>query len=541
MMPPNPYAKTRIAPPHYPALMNRGHGPVKKLLREERKALVILVDFDDNVQTYPAAEFDSLVYGDNQASMRDYYSEVSYGNFTISKTSDIVAWVRAPENYDFYVGDSFGFYSEYPNNVQRLVEQACSLADPSVNFKDYDQDNDGYVDAVFIVHAGPGAEETGNPNDIWSHQWQLSGTGNPGAYTTDDQGVKVDIYSMEPEELSTYSARISVGVFVHEFIHVLGLPDLYDTDYSTNGLGWFCLMAAGSWGRASTSDLPGSSPSHPCAWIKYQLGWTVPVATERTGIVKREDVAIACAAKNPVGYRVLEDPGGPDWLLASGQGEYILVENRFRTGFDRSLPGDGLLVLHADDRQRDNSDENHPLVGIMQADGDESYLLGDLGSGADLWADDADGFGDASVPSSRFYDGTPSGAAVYDIASADSVMTASFWIAPILFERTAGYPNPFRINHLPSWGRMVIIRYEPSSDYGSEYPAFKVSIFNIAGELVRLLDSDLNGELDFYRRSAFWNLKNERGQEVVSGMYIYVIETEGEQKQRTKGRLTIVK
>jgi len=122
-------------------------------------------------------------------------------------------------------------------------------------------------------------------------------------------------------------------------------------------------------------------------------------------------------------------------------------------------------------------------------------------------------------------------------------VTASFWIAPILFGRTAAYPNPFLANNLPSWGKKIIITYYPSDtlELTDPYPLFKVSLFNIAGELVRVLDNELTGEVDHFRRSAFWDLKNDRGQEVVSGMYLYVIETEGSPVQRTKGRLTLIR
>jgi len=546
-MPPNPYVKVQIRPPKFPATMNRGMKQISPV-QGERKALVILVDFSDNQHTYQINDFDSLIYGENQASMRDYYSEVSYGQFTVSKQSDVVGWFRMPESYAYYVGAGYGYYTSYPNNAQRLVEHACSLADPSVDFKQYDEDHDGVVDAIFIVHAGPGAEDIPDSmigkHHIWSHQWQLSGYGNPGAYQTLDT-VIVDGYSMEPEELYASGARITVGVFAHEFGHVIGLPDLYDTDYSTYGLGMFCLMAAGSWGRVTSSDLPGSSPSHPCAWVKYQLGWVNPIAVERTGIAKREKQSIACAVWNPVSYRLMEDPGGADWTWTYGNGEYFLIENRYKSGFDQSLPGNGLLILHADDSQHENSDENHPLVGIMQADGESGYLLksGDRGKAQDLWSNDSVGFNDGTVPASRFYNETPSGASMYDIGASDSVTTASFWIAPILFGRTAAYPNPFRVNNIPSWGKKVIITYFPSdtTELGNQFPPFKVSIFNIAGELVRVLDSDLTGEVDYYRRSAFWDLKNDRNQEVVSGMYLYVIETEGNEIQKSKGRLTIIR
>ncbi len=547
MMPPNPFAdlKKPIIEPEWPALMNVGIKRIDPAIGE-RKALVILIDFTDNQRIYSSSDFDSLIYGTNQSSLRDYYSEVSFGRFTIDTASTITDWVRAPNPYSYYIGDSFGIYpGNYPNNVQGIVVAACNLADPMVNFADYDNDQDGIVDAIFIVHAGPGAEETGNPNHVWSHQWQLSntGTGCPGAYQTND-GVAVDYYSMEPERFETYSGRITVGVFAHEFGHVLGLPDLYDRDYSTSGIGRFAIMAAGSWGRASDQDLPGSSPAHFCAWSKYQLGWITPTAVDRIGVSKLENQLIACAAFSPLAYRLLSDEGGPDWDLSVGMGEYFLVENRYRAGFDRSLPGNGLLILHCDDTQPDNDNESHPLVGIMQGDGDENFMLPrtNPGSASDLWKNNSYGFGDTSRPTSFDYNGNPTGVWVYDIGPADSIAQASFWVTPVLLGTVYSMPNPFIINQEPSWGRKVIITYIPTDTIGlvDPNPMFTVTIYNIAGDRVRVLNSEPE-EIDRMRRQAFWDLKNEKDQETVSGMYLFIIETQGAKVERNKGRLTIIR
>ncbi|MEO0142389.1 MAG: M6 family metalloprotease domain-containing protein [candidate division WOR-3 bacterium] len=541
-MPPYPYGRAVIKPPKFPALMNRGPGRIEPAVGE-RKAIVLLIDFSDNPHQYDASKFDSLIYGESINSMRKYYSEVSYGKFTISKESNIEGWFLAPQLYSYYVGDSFGFYSDYPNNVQKLVEDACALADPYVDFSQYDGDGDGIVDGIFIVHAGPGAEETGDIHDIWSHQWQLSNTGTscPGPYQTQD-GVKVDYYSMEPERFEVVAtAPITCGVFCHEFGHVLGLPDLYDIDYSTYGIGSFCIMSAGSWGQAGSSDLPGNTPCHFSAWCKYQLGWLNPTGVSRSEVSRLDNQQIPCSAGNPYVIRMGEDPGGPDWNWSGGKGEYFLIENRYRTGFDRSLPGDGLLILHIDDSQEDNSNENHPLVGIMQADGDKDYLLSNWGSASDLWKDDSIGFYDGSVPSSRFYGDSASGVTVYNIGKADSVMTASFWISPVFLGTIKALPNPFKINRPPSWGNAVAITYTPSdtTELGSQFPEFKVTIFNIAGERVRVLDDP--SEIDRWRRTAFWNLKNEKNQDVVSGMYLYIIEIQGDHIERRKGKMTIIR
>jgi hypothetical protein len=223
-------------------------------------------------------------------------------------------------------------------------------------------------------------------------------------------------------------------------------------------------------------------------------------------------------------------------------GEYFLVENRFRRGFDQSLPGDGLLILHVDDSKVSNSDDNHPLVGIMQADGDLGFLLSDLGSASDLWKNRTYGFGDTSRPASLDYSGNPTGAWVYGIGPADSIMTASFWVTPLFLGRIYSLPNPFRGDRPPSWGQKVIISYLPSDtvELAHQFPEFKVTVYNIAAERVRVLDSEPN-EIDRYTRRAFWDLKNEQNEDVVSGMYLYVIETMGTSIERRTGRLTIIR
>src|SRR4030042_3381419 len=159
MMPPNPFAdaKKPVIEPKWPVLMNTGIKRVDPAIGE-RKALVILIDFTDNQSAYLSSDFDSLIYGTNKSSLRDYYSEVSFGRFTIDTASTITDWVRAPNNYSYYIGARFGIYpGNYPNNVQGIVVAACNLADPMVNFADYDNDIDGIVDEIFIVTAVPGA------------------------------------------------------------------------------------------------------------------------------------------------------------------------------------------------------------------------------------------------------------------------------------------------------------------------------------------------------------------------------------------------
>ena len=138
--------------------------------------------------------FDNLiVWSKYWNSSHDYYKKVSYGNLDIVTVNlpSTVGWVTAPQTYSYYVNGQNGIGS-YPHNSQKLVEDIVNLVNPSIDFSQYDNDGDGYVDALFIIHSGSGAEYTGNNNDIWSHAWTTS---TPQIL----DGVKVYHYSIEPE------------------------------------------------------------------------------------------------------------------------------------------------------------------------------------------------------------------------------------------------------------------------------------------------------------------------------------------------------
>jgi immune inhibitor A len=513
---------------------------VKPAVDQPKEVPVLLVDFSDNAQSHASSEFQQLLFGPGGSSMRNYYLEASFGSLALG--GQIAGWYRGDQPYSYYIGDSFGIYGDFPHNSQGLVAALVRAADPEVDFSRFDLDHDGVVDELLVVHAGPGAEETGNPHDVWSHKWQLSDRefGSPGPVQTQD-GVTVDAFTVQPERFEG-GGLMSIGVFCHEFGHLLGMPDLYDTDYSTSGLGVFCVMAAGSWARASESDPPGSCPVLPCAWSKYLLGWVRPESVEQGGVDSVEAARLPAGAVNPAAYRVLKNPDGPDWrATGAGSGEYFLVENRQRLGFDRGLPGSGLLILHVDESQKDNSAETHPLVGILQADHAAGFALpaGDRGSDDDLWKQSDTGVRSFTVPSSAFYDGVPSGAAIYGISGSDSVMTADMRIAPMFLGRVYSFPNPVIVR---SRSDRATIVYAPTDTerLAGRYPDFKVRIFNLAGEPVRVLAGP--DEVNPRHRAAYWDVKNDQGRPATSGLYFYTIEIdESGLAEQSVGRLTVVR
>lgn len=522
-MPPMPGRPSKGPMPKFPVLMNRAE-LAKAPISGVKRAIVLLIDFSDNPYIHPSMKFQNLLFSTNNNSLTNYYLEVSYDSFTVN--GEASGWYRTPHNYSYYVAGGYGIENQYPNNVQKLVEDAVKLADETVNFKDYDNDGDGYVDAIFVVHSGPGAEETGDSNDIWSHKWQLSdlSRGCPGPYLTND-GVYVDVYSMEPERMENNSL-VSVGVFCHEFCHVLGAPDLYNTSSGSYVVGRFCLMDKGSWNGSP----PGSSPAHISAWLRYLFGWVEPTPVERGNATWIPNARIPAVENESKIYRLLSNPGGNDWSSQSPDtGEYFLIENRQQIGFDASLPGSGLLIWHIDESQTDNNDANRRLACVMQADTNSSTTT--IGEASDMWKSSGGGFSNSSIPSSALWDGTATGVSVTYISASAHIMTATLRVGPVLFGRVYNFPNPCKN------GRTIIC-YIPTDEEElvNKYPHFKVTIFNLAGEKVRVLDKEPD-EIDRFVRQALWNCKNDNGGEVASGLYFYIIETEGE---RNRGKITFI-
>ena len=394
------------------------------------RALVILVDFSDQVSQVASTEFDTLVFDPSDGTpgtLRDYYQEVSYGQLDIVTLNlpGALGWQRAPQTYAYYVDGQFGTDGTYPNNSQRLVEDvvnALDALDEAVDFSQYDNDLDGEVDALFVVHSGPRAEYTGDFNDMWSHAWVTY-------YTPVLDGVDITHYSIVPEYWLT-PGDMTVGVYAHEMGHaVFGLPDLYDYGYDSAGLGSWSLMAGGSWNGNN-----GDSPAFPDAWSRAKMGYVNP--TNVTSDLIGESIS-AVESTNDV-YRL--------WGAGALGNEYFLVENRQQVGYDEALPGSGLLIYHVDEAVTTDNDNQwyppdhttfgHYLVALEQADGlwelEKSYTaqadIGDPYPGSTTNTS----FSNSSTPSSQDYDGNNTNVAVANISASAMTMTADFLISSVL-------------------------------------------------------------------------------------------------------------
>ena len=309
----------------------------------KKKVLCILIGFTDKPFVKTKAEFENLFnkpgYNVNggTGSVRDFYLEASYNQLELNTT--VVGPFTASKDWAYY-GSDVPFKDA---NAKELVREACQLADPTVNFADYDNDGDGLVDQVIVIHAGYDQAAAGGDNCIWSHY--------TGIYPTLIlDGKVIQPYVTTPELSSNWGSMISeIGVICHEMGHAFGALDFYDTnsdgDGYYEGTGSWDLMAGGAWNNN------GKTPPHPNAYIKTAVyGWT-NATTLKTG----QSLQILNSTQNTNQiYRI-------NTLTA---GEYYLLENKQKLGFEAFVPDHGLLVYHVDTNYLSNETSHQGMYPV---------------------------------------------------------------------------------------------------------------------------------------------------------------------------------
>lgn len=454
-----------------PPVFHEGFGDVVRPLRQisgEGRVVALLVDFPDrpaNRVSRPASFYDDLLFSRGShptGSFRDFYLEQSYGTYDI--TGEVYGWFRTAEEY--YTTFDDGNYGA--SGGSRGVGIACILlADPTVDFGAFDSDgpdgmpnsgdDDGYVDACFVIHSQLSGYDTQNPSDFWP----IIVTVDPD-YETDDPAVgggfiRIGTFSIQPEVNLNYppvdTLDSFLGVFAHEYGHLIGLPDLYDKSHVTWGIGYWGLMGYGSAGWQKTG------PYQLSAWSKAQLGWVTPTIITENLL----DVTMPPVETEPVVYQVWRDGAPGD--------EYFLLENRQPLLHDEMLPGHGLLIWHVDESVISTStfDAMSPefdfWIGLEQADGrndmntwfdrpDRHDYYAELGDGGDPFPGDSTNtrFDDYSNPSSRDNDGLPTDVSIVDIALEAEDIRLSIVIDSTL---VAVFFTDFRANRVPEGIELV--------------------------------------------------------------------------------------
>ena len=338
------------------------------------KALVIMVDFKNQKFTYSKNDIDKLLngteYNDTKEKYQSYGSAAQYfddcSNGKFRPQFDVVGPIHLSKNYETYgAGD---------DDVQSLLSDVCKAANSTVNFADYDSNNDGYVDLVYIIYAGYSAQwgEAKNPNAIWPK----SGYGNYGTYdgkkvyrygVNNELAFYPDVWKDMKEDQATFKPYLTgIGVFAHEMSHTMGLPDFYPTvtwqdisKYDNQSMEEWDLMDGGE----NTSN--GFYPTPYTAWERELMGWTDKM--ENLSSIK--NVTLTPLANGGKGLRVMNDsdPSG---------NEYYILESIQKKGWYAKMPGSGMLVTHVNydvnsfaNFSGPNNTAGSPRITVLPANG----------------------------------------------------------------------------------------------------------------------------------------------------------------------------
>lgn len=355
--------------------------------------LIILAQYKDvkfSANSSPEEFWDMMNvegYSNNNASgsARDYFIDQSSGVFT--PEFDIVGPVTLPENMSYYGGNTmFG----RDKNPAEMIVDACYAADTllNVDFSQYDYDDDGKVDLVYVIYAGYAEAQGGPSGSVWPHAWDLE---NAGFNNIRMDGKLIHSYACSSELHGETGKTIDgIGTFCHEFSHCLGLPDIYDTR-STGmfGMGSWSLMDHGAYNNQSRT------PAGYSAYERYCVGWLDPI------LLKEPQKGIKLPALNL---------SNQAYMLVSdfNPNEYYTIENRQQSGWDTYLPGHGMMIVHVDyvpslweGNIINSSVAGYAHLQIVPADNEFDDYTGDLFPGITRNFS----FTDESTPASILYSG----------------------------------------------------------------------------------------------------------------------------------------
>jgi M6 family metalloprotease-like protein len=358
--------------------------------------LCLLVQFPDIPGTITREEVEAFCnqqgysgFG-NRGSVYDYFLEVSAGK--LRYTNIVAPYCTTKHPRDYYTAENV----DQPIRARELIGEALDqLKAQGFDFNGLTSDDENYVYALNVFYAGPRVNDWAK--GLWPHSFHLLTPAqlSPGKLAYDYQ-------------ITDMGNQLTLGTFCHENGHMIcDFPDLYDYGYESRGVGVYCLMCAGS-------GPDEKNPAEVCAYLKYRAGWGEDV-TRLTGGLS----AAATAGKNLF------------FIYSKNPSEYFILENRYKAGRDMALTDSGLAIWHVDElgdnKYEQMTPASHYECSLIQADGENDLEHGNNdGDDKDLFHQGGNGrFADSTTPSSKWWDGTPSGLDIHNIGPAGQTITFS--------------------------------------------------------------------------------------------------------------------
>ena len=329
------------------------------------RALFILVSFSDQEFKAASATYYKEKLGDSTEgamSMYNYLKLQSNGQY--APPVDVFGPVTLSNKCSYYGSNDSSGDDLHP---AEMVVEACKALDSEIDFSLYDNNNDGVVDNVYVLYAGKGEADGGSETTIWPHQWDI--------YSAEKLTCKLDGKSIRAYACSAElngSNKCAMGTPLHEFGHVIGLPDYYDTQYESTNYsqartpGEWSIMDAGSYNN------DGNTPPNYSIFDKYFLGWATPKF-----LAKDEVKNVTMTTDWDDAYQI---NGGSSLVAATNTNTVYYIENRQKSGWDAYLPGHGMIVWQVkynatnwEDNDLNNTGGS-PRYTVLSASGDPTNI-----------------------------------------------------------------------------------------------------------------------------------------------------------------------
>jgi M6 family metalloprotease-like protein len=371
----------------------------------EQRAIVVLVEYQDVkfALSDPADAFKNMLnkrgYSDNDAtgSAADWFIDNSCGQFT--------------PQFDVYgpitLSNDMAYYGANDNNgddqlAYMMAVEACQMLDDDVDFTQYDRDQNGVIDNIYIFYAGYGENLGASEDTVWPHSDDITDITSQ-IYTFD--GVRLDHYACSNERQLNDRTE-GIGTFCHEFSHVMGLPDLYATNYTS-------AFTPGAWSVLDEGPYNNDShtPPYYTVYERYTLGWLTPKEIGKPANLSLDEIS------SNQGFLITSDKDN----------EYFLLENRQQHGWDSYIPSHGMLIWHIDynegvwNTNTVNNKRSHQYVDIEEADNIESdgTVDGDPFPGSY----NITSFTDDTAPGMRLWDGSGLSKPITEITERDGIIS----------------------------------------------------------------------------------------------------------------------
>lgn len=339
--------------------IRRAQGKARRIAQETGldpypapRGLIVLINFSDVSfeSGHDNAVMDSLLtakdcqVNNGFGSAAQYFADQSNGLY--QPVFDVYGPVTLSKTRSYYGKNDSQGNDQYATDA---VIEACILANEQyadLDFSNYDWNNDGYVDFVYAIYAGKGEADGGGSNTIWPHNYNIQylvGT-SYSKYKKSDTYLDekyLNSYAMSQELDGTTGSLSGIGTFCHEFGHVIGFPDYYDTDYGKN---YSQLLTPNEWdimdGGSYNGD--GHCPAGYSAWEKYFMGWLTPENLGSNG------ASLTLYPSGTAEHNVYQINESGQLESATKEGLNYYIECREKKGWDTYLPAAGMLIWKVD-------------------------------------------------------------------------------------------------------------------------------------------------------------------------------------------------